>query len=291
MTRRRFLGIFFGALLVLSAGVQAEQKRIRDVVYRHKLGVACTMDVFQPEKPNGIGVIWMVSGGWVSNHDAINPALAEPFTSRGMTVFQVVHGSQPKFTLPEIIEDIHRAVRFIRSNAATWGVNPDKLGICGGSAGGHLSLMMGAYGGPGPQDAKDPVDRASSRVQAIACLFPPTDFLNYGKDGQSALSIPMLRVFWPAFGITDKTPPEELEKLARSLSPMYGDLEHMPPTLIIHGDADQLVPIQQSQRLIAKLEELKVPCKLEVRSGKAHGWPGIESEAAVLADWFEKYLK
>ncbi len=291
MTRRRFLGILFGALLVLSAGVQAEQKRIRDVVYRHKFGVACTMDVFQPEKPNGIGVIWMVSGGWVSNHDAINPALAEPFTSRGMTVFQVVHGSQPKFTLPEIIEDIHRAVRFIRTNAATWGVNPDKLGICGGSAGGHLSLMMGAYGGPGPQDAKDPVDRASSRVQAIACLFPPTDFLNYGKDGQSALSIPMLRVFWPAFGITDKTPPDELEKLARSLSPMYGDLEHMPPTLIIHGDADQLVPIQQSQRLIAKLEELKVPCKLEVRSGKAHGWPGIESEAAVLADWFEKYLK
>lgn len=291
MKRRCFLAIFAAALLSLTLGVRAEQKHIKDVVYQHKLGVALTMDVFQPEKPNGIGILWMVSGGWVSNHDAINPDLAKPFTERGMTVFQVVHGTQPRFTLPEIVQDIHRAVRFVRTNAARWGVDPNKLGIAGGSAGGHLSLMMGAYGGPGPQDAKDPVDRASSRVQAVACLFPPTDFLNYGKEGQPAMKIPMLRVFWPAFGVTEQTPEEELEKLGRSLSPIYGDLKNMPPTLIIHGDADTLVPIQQSQIFIAKLEEYKVPCKLEVRPGKGHGWAGIESEAKTLADWFERWLK
>jgi len=292
MNRRQFLALCAAlGLLTLQPFLRADQTHIKDVVYHHKLGVALTMDVFQPEKPNGIGILWMVSGGWVSNHDNINPDLAKPFTSRGMTVFQIVHGSQPKFTLPEIVQDIHRAVRFVRTNAARWGVNPDKLGICGGSAGGHLSLMMGAYGAPGPADAKDPVDRASSRVQAIACLFPPTDFLNYGKEGQPAMKIPMLRVFWPAFGVTDKTPEEELERLGRSLSPIYGDLKNMPPTLIIHGDADTLVPIQQSQRLIAKLQEVGVPCRLEVRPGKGHGWPGIESEATVLADWFEKYLK
>jgi acetyl esterase/lipase len=291
MFRRTFLA--WCAALILGSGAlaRADQTQIKDVVYRHKLGVALTMDVFKPEKPNGIGVLWMVSGGWVSNHDSISPGLAKPFTERGITVFQVVHGTQPKFTLPEIIEDIHRAVRFVRTNAATWSVDPNKLGISGGSAGGHLSLMMGAYGCPGPQDAKDPVDRASSKVQAIACLFPPTDFLNYGKEGQAAMKFPMLRVFWPAFGVTEKTPEEELEKLGRTLSPIYGDLKAMPPTLIIHGDADQLVPIQQAQRLIAKLEELKVPCKLVVRPGKAHGWPGIESEAAILAEWFEKNLK
>ncbi len=290
MTRRTFSILALTALLLPST-LRADQTHIKDVVYRHKLGVALTMDVFKPEKPNGIGVLWMVSGGWVSDHKNISPDLARPFTDRGMTVFQVVHGTQPKFTLPEIIEDIHRAVRFVRTNAATWGVNPDKLGIAGGSAGGHLSLMMGAYGGPGAPDAKDPVDRASSRVQAIACFFPPTDFLNYGKEGQAAMKFPMLRVFWPAFGVTEKTPEEELERLARTLSPIYGDLKNMPPTLIIHGDADLLVPIQQSQRLIEKLEEAKVTCKLEVRPGKAHGWPGIEKEATILADWFERYLK
>lgn len=292
MSRRFFGNIFCLLLLTVTAtGLRAEQTHIKDVVYRYKHGVALTMDVFVPEKPNGIGVLWMVSGGWVSSHDNIRPDLAEPFTRRGMTVFQVVHGSQPRYTIPEIVEDIHRAVRFVRTHASRWGVDPNKIGISGGSAGGHLSLMMGAYGGPGPEDAKDPVDRASSRVQAIACLFPPTDFLNYGQEGLDATKIPVFRVLFPAFGVTDKTPPEELERLARSLSPIYGDLKNMPPTLIIHGDADLLVPLQQSQRLIAKLQEHNVPCKLEVRPGKGHVWPGIEQEAEVIADWFEKYLK
>lgn len=291
MNRRTFFVLIAAAALWPLQAVRADQTRLKDVVYRHKLGVALTMDVFKPEKPNGIGILWMVSGGWVSDHNNISPDLAKPFTERGMTVFQVVHGTQPRFTLPEIVEDIHRAVRFVRTNAATWGVDPNKLGISGGSAGGHLSLMMGAYGAPGPSDAKDVVDRASSRVQAVACLFPPTDFMNYGKEGQAAMKFPMLRVYWPAFGVTEKTTDEELERLGQTLSPINGDLKNMPPTLIIHGDADPLVPIQQARRFISKLEEMKVTCKLEVRPGKAHGWPGIESEANVLAEWFEKHLK
>src|ERR1041385_1532673 len=101
-------------LLMLQNSARCQdQTRIEDVVYGHKLGVALTMDVFKPEKPNGIGVIYMISGGWFSSHDAINPGLAKIFTDRGDTVFEVVHGSQPKFVLPEIIQDIHRAVRFI----------------------------------------------------------------------------------------------------------------------------------------------------------------------------------
>lgn len=295
MTRRRFVSLFAGlAALVLALPVRAQdtgQTRIRDVVYWHKMGVALTMDVFKPAKPNGIGVAFMVSGGWRSNHDSINPDYARFFTSRGMTVFEVVHGSQPKFTLPEILQDIHRAIRFIRTNAATWGVDPNRIGIAGGSAGGHLSLMMGAYGCDGPADAKDPVDRASSRVQAVACFYPPTDFLNYGKEGASAMEIPALKSYWHVFGITDTTPHEERDKIARSLSPIYGDLAKMPPTLIIHGDADLLVPIQQSQRFMARLEELKIPHELIVRHGKGHGWPEMGEDIPKLADWFEKYLK
>lgn len=294
MTRRQWWTLpFLLFALVLAPSLRAqpgEPTRVRDVIYNHKDGICETFDVFKPANPNGIGVIWMVSGGWVSNHNSINAGLAKMFTDRGQTVFQVVHGTQPKFIIPEIVKSIHRAVRYIRVHAKEFGVDPNRLGISGGSAGGHLSLMIGAYGGPGDANAKDEVDRASSAVQAVAIFFPPTDFLNYGKEGVKAMDIPALRLFAPAFGINDKTPTETLEKMSRDLSPYYGVTDKMPPTLIIHGDADTLVPIQQSERLMAKLEELKVPHKLEVKPGKSHGWAGMEKDASLLADWFDKYL-
>ena len=114
---------------------------------------------------------------------------------RGYTVFAVVHGSQPKYTIPEILEDINRAVRFIRHHAKDYRVDPDRLGIAGASAGGHLSLMQGTSGDLGNKGAKDPIDRESSRVQAVACYFPPTDFLNYGKPGEITLGDGVLKDF------------------------------------------------------------------------------------------------
>src|ERR1043165_8730573 len=143
---RKFLAI--GLLLLLTwaeaarAAVPAEFKRIEDVVYGRKFGTALTLDVFQPEKPNGCGIFFMVSGGFFSSHDAINPGFYGALLERGYTVFAVVHGSQPRFIIPEIEQDIHRAVRFVRHNAARFEVKPEKLGITGASAGGHLSLTM-----------------------------------------------------------------------------------------------------------------------------------------------------
>ena len=115
-------------------------------------------------------------------------------------VFAAVHGSQPRFHIPEITQDIHRAVRFIRHNAAKYGIDANKLGITGASAGGHLSLTMGTQGGSGRSEAKDPVERESSVVQAVACFFPPTDFLNWGKEGEDAVGIGLLKNFEAAFG-------------------------------------------------------------------------------------------
>jgi acetyl esterase/lipase len=278
------------ALLVCSLCGAQEPTHLKDVVYNHKLGCALTMDVFKPAKPNGIGVIWMVSGGWVSNHDSINPALAKVFNDKGQTVFEVVHGSQPRFFLPEIIQDIHRAVRFIRTHAAEYGVDPNKLGISGGSAGGHLSLTMASYGGPGDPKAKDPVDRASSEVNAVACFFPASDFLNFGSEGKICLDDPMLKPFRHVFAVPETATTEEKQKALRPLSPIYGVSKKTPPTLIIHGDADTLVPIQQSEIYIAKLKEAGVEAKLERRPGKGHGWPELGQDIVLLADWFDKHL-
>jgi len=117
---------FFSIVLLvcLTAGAQSgsDFKRTEDVIYGRKFGTALTLDVFQPARTNGCGIVFMVSGGFFSSHEAINVGSYRPFLDRGYTVFAVVHGSQPKFTISEIETDIHRAVRFIRHHAAEYGV-------------------------------------------------------------------------------------------------------------------------------------------------------------------------
>lgn len=174
--------------------------REQDIVYGRKHGMALTLDVLTPkENANGAGVVWAVSGGWFSSHDAIRPEFVSELLDRGYTVFAVVHGSQPKFTIPEAVDDMRRAVRFIRHNAERFKIDPDRLGVTGASAGGHLSLMLGTTGEDGKPNASDPVERASSRVQAVACFFPPTDFFNYGKEGEEALGTGVLAGFKAPF--------------------------------------------------------------------------------------------
>ena len=265
-------------------------KRTEDVIYGRKFGTALTLDVFTPEKQNGAAVIFMVSGGWFSAHEAININFYRAFLNRGYTVFAVVHGSQPRYIATEVVQDIHRSIRFIRANAAKYNVDPNKFGISGASAGGHLSLTMATQGKPGKPDAKDPIDRESSAVQAAACFFPPTDFLNYGKPGEDAVGIGILKGFKAAFGPKSDTP-ESRQELGRELSPIYFLTKETPPCLIIHGDADKLVPYQQAEIFVAKAKELGVKADLINRPGKDHGWAKIEDDVTLLADWFDKHLR
>jgi acetyl esterase/lipase len=275
--------------------------RKEDVIYGRKFGMALTMDVYVPKaKRNGAGIIYAVSGGWFSAKQPVAPPVYDHFLRRGYVVFAVTHGSQPRFTIPEVLEDMHRAVRFIRHNARKYGVDPDRLGIAGGSAGGHLSLMQGCSPREGDKTTKDPVDAESSRVAAAACFFPPTDFLNYGKPGQEALGGGVLVNFRAPFDFVELDPKtrnfvpitdsERRRDIGKRISPVYHVSEKSPPTLIIHGDADQLVPIQQAELIIEKFKSAKVPCELVVKPEAGHGWPGLDKDFKILADWFDKYL-
>jgi len=289
MKRISLLILLFLTIHAATAQNNALLTRTEDVIYGRKFGTALTLDILQPAQPNGVGIIWIVSGGWFSSHDGINPGYVTPLLKRGYTVFAVVHGSQPKFTISETIPDIHRATRFIRHNAAKYGIDPNRLGVTGGSAGGHLSLTIGTQGSPGDPNAKDPVDRESSTVQCVACFFPPTDFLNYNAEGDDAVGVGTLKDFQPAFGSQTRTV-EERRKLGREISPIYFVHSNMPPVMIAHGDADKLVPIVQAQRFIRRCEEVQTPAKLLVREGKQHGWAGMDKDLELFADWFEKYL-
>jgi len=307
MNRTRMLMVFgLAAWVGFGAGEAPADgpppRRTEDVIYGRKHGTALTMDVFRPEREgNGLGLIYVVSGGWFSSHDGINVGFITPMTARGYTVFAVVHGSQPKFTIPEVVADMNRAVRFIRTHAGDYGIDPDRLGVYGGSAGGHLSLMLGTAGDPGDPTAKDPVDRASSRVRAVACFFPPTDFLNYGKPGEDALGRGVLADFAAPFDFREIDPASKkfvpiadearFREIGRTISPANHVSPDDPPTLIVHGDADKLVPIQQAEEIVEKLKAAGVEAKLVVKPGAVHGWQGMDKDLATFADWFDGHLK
>jgi acetyl esterase/lipase len=302
---RRF-AVLLCCAVVLSgpALVVAQEKpeftRTEDVIYGRKFGLALTYDVFTPKNPNGAAVVFVVSGGWFSNKEGFNPGFVAEFLNRGYTVFAVVHGSQPRFAIPEIVEDMNRAVRHIRTRAADYKIDSDRVGITGLSAGGHLSLMQGTAGDAGNPKANDPVLRASSRVQAVACFFPPTDFLNWGKEG-SALTFKTIQdPFKPAFDFREIDPAthlpvtitdeDKIKEINKKISPITHVSSDDPPTLIIHGDKDPLVPIQQAEVMVKKLQEAKVPAELVVKEGAAHGWPDLGKDMIKCADWFDKHL-
>ena len=109
--------------------------------------MALTLDVFKPRGGDKArALLWVVSGVWFSAPEGILPIFVEPMVARGYTVFAVLHGSQPRYTIPEILPDIQRAVRFVRYSASRFGIDPDHIGIYGGSSGGHLSLMQAVTG-------------------------------------------------------------------------------------------------------------------------------------------------
>lgn len=278
-----------------------------EVIYGRKDGMALTMTVLKPvSKPNGKAIISVLSGNWVSSERMREgfPERTQMYIDKGYTVFGVMVGCQPRYTIPDEISDLKRAVRFIRYNAKEYGIDPDKIGITGSSSGGHLSLMVATADETVTPKSNDPVDKVSSRVQAIAVFYPPTDFINYGGPNtsetinQAALVLTGVAAafdfkFWndTTKTYTSITDTKKRLAIAREISPVNAVTPDDPPVLIVHGDKDMLVPKQQSESIIEKFKEVKVPNKLIIKEGGTHGWRNREVEEQHFLDWFDKYLK
>jgi acetyl esterase/lipase len=298
--------LFFPLLLMLSSTAfsQTANDQPNEVTYGRKDGMALTMVVQPPAGvSNGKGIIWLVSAGWTSDYNWVTmfKVLSKPISDRGYTVFYVMHGSQPKYTVPDAVSDVKRAIRFIRFHAADYHIDPACLGISGASAGGHLSLMMGTTGDDGNPKATDPVEKVSSHIQAVACFFPPTDFLNYKAPGDNAAVHSDMKVFQAPLDFTvwnaqtlhyeAVTDPEKRTEIGKQISPFYQVTADDAPTFIAHGDADKLVPLSQSEKMISILAENGVPCELKIKSGADHGfWNDMPAYTGMFADWFDKYL-
>ncbi len=253
-----------------------------DVVYGHKYGMALTFDVFTPANANGAGVLNMVSGGWRSawRPHAASQGRYQALLDAGFTVFAVRHGSSPKFILPEIVPDVRRAVRYVKLNARRLGVDANRLGVWGGSAGGHLSLMLGTASDEGDPSAEDAVLRTGNRVAAVVAYYPPVDLRPLAR----GVDVPNPSTRFPALNFDPSH--------GSSVSPIVHVSGDDPPTLLIHGDADRLVPVSNSHDMYAALQEHGVESKVIIIPGAGHGFRDADAEHAMtaLVDWFVQHL-
>jgi acetyl esterase/lipase len=246
--------------------------------------MALTFDVIRPKESNGAGVLFMMSGGWFSGwvppEGFVSPHAPDGFkhfrdlVDAGYTLFIVRHGSAPQFKVPEAVADVRRATRFIRLNAKKFDIDPNRIGVCGGSAGGHLSLMLGTTADKGAKEPQDDVDRTSDGVGAVVSYFAPVDLREW-------------------VGPNDQFPALEFDpQLAESVSPLLHVSPDDAPTLLVHGDQDGLVKLDNSERILKAFEKEKVPSELIVIQGAGHGFGGEQGKRAsqALIQWFDKHL-
>jgi acetyl esterase/lipase len=281
--------------------------KVEEMVYGRKEGLALTMLQLSPAgKPNGKAILRVVAGSWFSNYDMAESYIMSSYEylQNGFTVYHVIVGTQPRYNITEQIADVKRAVRYIRYNASKLGIDPNKMGIEGGSAGGHLSLSVAMADEQINEKAIDPVDRVSSRVQAVAVLYPPTDFLNWGGRGFNFVNARQIMEQNKVWGSVDfKTLQEstmtyipvtdtaERNKLAREISPIYAVSADDPPVFIMHGDADPTVPVQQSLWLIEKMKTAGVKHLFTIKPGGKHNPNDMLPEWREASYWFSEWLK
>jgi acetyl esterase/lipase len=290
--------------LVLMTNVSAfGQARVeRNVVYGMYSGLALLTDVHHPAQPNGYGLIVVPGSGWTSNqgYDALPLTgltssirfFVPKLLDAGYTLFVVNHRNGPRFRYPAPVEDVQRAARFIRSNAKNYGIDPNQIGAVGYSSGAYLVAMLGVLDGKGDLNDPDPINRVSARVQCVVASAAPMDLAHFNTGAVSNLASFMGQPL-PA-----ETPDPITAKAYREASPITHVSASSAPMLLFHGDADKVVPYQQSELMAAAMGKVGAEVKFVPLSGGGHGfagepaghpaWPDFLSETVR---WLDQHLK
>lgn len=286
------VALFLGSLIV-SAGAESPYTQEQNLVYAEVHGVGLVMDVFRPTgESNGLGIVDVASGAWHSDRGKIEDhkqaKMYDIFCGRGYTVFAVRPGSRSIFTVKQMVDHLYRGIRYVKEHAGDYGVDPEKLGLTGASAGGHLALLISLQPQPAQADAKSPLDGNDTSVHAVAVFFPPTDFLDWNGETASFQRLGDLLFTGGVEGKSD----DEVKSAAEAISPARLTIpQDTPPYFIIHGDADAMVPLQQSEKMVQVLKDAGASVELTVKPGGGHPWPTIHEEVAIMADWFDAQLK
>ena len=283
-------------LVLASAHHPFAQSRVeKNIIYGMYSGLALLMDVHRPEKPNGYGVIFVSGSGWQAPlmYGAVGlkegqigtwgPALL----SAGYTVFAVNHRATPRFHYPAAVDDVQRAVRFVRHHARQFGIDPNRLGGVAGSSGAHLIGLVALLAQGGISDDADLVNREPATLQTVILRAAPTDLQ---KMSHGAVVLFMERL---------PTTPDG-EKLYSAASPITHVSSSSPPVLLLHGDSDDTVPFEQSVAMEGALRRVNVPVKLVRVAGGEHGpnfgtagkpHPDLPKVLGETVTWLDDYLK
>lgn len=283
--KRTALRLLLVLLMAATAGAEGEAvyRQTQNVIYGEAEGVGLLMDVFAPEHEggagDGLGIVCVISGAWKSDRGMVEAyqkiGIIDILCAHGYTVFAVRPGTYTSFTAEQMLEHINLGIRYVKSHAAEYDINVGRLGLTGTSAGGHLACLAATH------------CEADTAVQAVAVICPATDFLDFGGE-KYGLGLMEWRLAFQG-GAAGRSE-QEKEAAAKSISPMYHVKPGLPPFLLIHGDADSLIPTEQSTRFATALQAAGNSADLIIKPGGDHSWPTIKEEIEKLAAWFDAKL-
>ena len=267
---------------------------IPNLTYATVGDVKLQLDLARPAQGDGPFplLVFVHGGGWQGGNRHAFRSQMEAAARQGYVAATVSYRltqadpktGKPAAPFPAQIHDCKAAVRWLRAHAAEYRINPDRVGAIGASAGGHLSLLLGLAS---PQDGLEGDlghPEQSSRVQAVVNIFGPTDLPVIYKSTPAVVG--MLKA------LCDGTPETAAETYA-SASPNHWVSADDPPILTLHGDADDLVPVEQARLLDEKLKAAGVEHQLIILEGQGHGFQGEAGVRSVQATWefLDKHLK
>jgi acetyl esterase/lipase len=269
----------------------------RNVEYVSGGGARQMLDVFYPEKsdkPVPV-IVWVHGGAWSAGGKDRSPAL--PLLKQGFAVASVTYRFSQNAVFPAQIVDCKSAIRWLRKNSAALNIDPEKVGVWGSSAGGHLVALLGVAGDNKAWDRGENLDQ-SSRVQAVCDWFGPANLLTFGPQGgndraKSPRAFPATDAAnSPESKLIGGAVPDNKEK-ARAASPTSYVTKDDAPFLIMHGDKDPLVPHAQSEELHGLLEKAGVPSQLIILPGAGHGGTQFTARKtiATVEEFFTSTLK
>ena len=255
------------------------------ILYGTADGQPLTMDYYAPAGGGKHPIAIIIHGGGYRRGDSKSGSeayCADFLAPAGYAVFSVNYRLAPKYPYPYMVEDVERAVRFLRVNAKRWHGDPNEMVLVGGSAGGFLSNMVGLKGAPGDPKAADPVDRASAKVQAVVTLFAQSSFETVPlNEDVHALLDPLIAQKGEAAAL-------------KEASPITFVTASAPPFLQIIGDKDEYIPMAEVTNLDAALKRVGVPSEVIVIHNGMHstgGWykvPGVPDWEKQMTVWMNR---
>ncbi len=260
-------------------------KAIRNIEYAHIGGKRLLLDLYLPkdnDKPLPV-VVWIHGGGWRAGDKERCPAL--PLAGKGFAVASINYRLTDVACFPAQIHDCKGAIRWLRAHAKEYKLDPERIGVWGSSAGGHLVALLGTSGGVKELEGDVGGNTGfSSRVQAVCDLCGPATFREEDlPEGADEGNVP--QALTKLLG----GPLEENRDKARAASPVTHITKDDPPFLIVHGDADPVVPVRQSRILAEALKKAGVDVTLRIIPGAGHGVNSLETQEAA-AEFFRKHL-